>query len=541
MAPFVSKTKEEKPMRKRFQEMVFVSAIMSCICLGSIYFCTTWQMTIELIVSVITVCFLMSFVLSGQPNAKELNEDDGREAAMRPRPPKEMLYKKPVGFCFGSYKGKYVCKRIDTDGSILVQGSSGCGKSATIIQEYIINPQNTESNSLVLDLKHELVDKCVMPEDVYGPENPTGKSIILDPLDRHHGYGWDPFYRLNDKSTETEVLDVMDTIALSIIPPAKGDSQVWSLAAQQFLRGALAYFYKVEKLRTLPECIAAMKSAPIQEIVERILTGASTGGVIYATMISFKDMADETITSLNMTLSQRTVQYYTSPDLQWCLGANPRKCCPEDMLKHNIFLCLPESKLDQWGQLIFLVFNQYFTWAMDLPEKSEDPDRPYMACILDETVALLAGVGANIPKLAQMLRIGARGKGITMLICVQSIAGLEAAIGDKSEVKDMISNLTYKYILDSCDNETSEEIAGWIGEYRQRKVSVNGNGKNQKSTVSYGTESIVKNEELMKLVQTGEAILISSQYGYMRLKKEYVFKNKYFKKLLKNVQDAKRA
>lgn len=525
-------------MKKKLVENLVLSVLLSAI--GLIFVATKTK--IEISLQVIGVTFLVSFIatlfLEGNTSVKDLNSESGKEAAKRPRPPAKMMYKEPVGFCFGSYKGKYICKKVNEPGSILVHGSSGCGKSSTIIQGFLLNPKNQNCNSIILDLKHELVDKCVLPSDVYSPSNPNGKTIILDPLDRKNGYGWNPFYKLSDESTETEVLDVMDTVALSIIPGGKGDSQVWSLAAQQFLRGALAYFYHVEKIKTLPEIIGAIKSKSIAEIVEQILAGATPGGVIYSTMVNFSGMAAETITSVDMNLSQRITIFFTNPDLQWCLGSNPRKCSPEDMLKHNIFLCLPESKLDQWGQLVFLIFNQYLTWAMDLPEKSEDPDRPYMACILDETVALLAGVGANIPKLSQMLRIGARGKGVTMLVCCQSISGLEAAINDKAEVKDLISNLTYKYILDSCDNDTSEEIIGWCGKYMKRKVSGSGSGTQQKNTTSYDDDSIIEKEELMSLVQTGEAILVTSQYGYMRLKKVYVFKDKFFKKLLEKVKSS---
>lgn len=479
------------------------------------------------------------FLATESNSVKQKNLDNGRENAKRPSPPRQMTYKTPTGFCFGVWRGKYICKKVSDPGSILVHGSSGCGKSSTIIQSFLLNPRNENCNSLVLDLKHELATKCLAPEKIFSADNPHGKAIILDLLDRKQGFGWDPFYKLSDQSSETEVLDVMDTIALSIIPCAKGDSQVWSLAAQQFLRGALAYFFKVEKMTTLPDCIAAIKSTPVKDVVERILGGANPGGVIHSTMVTFQNMADETLTSIDMNLSQRITIFYTNPDLQWCLGANPRKCSPEDMLKHDIFLCIPESKLDQWGQLVFLIFNQFFTWAMDLPEKEEDPDRPYMACVLDETVALLAGVGANIPKLSQMLRIGARGKGITMLICCQSISGLEAAIGDKAEVKDLLSNLTYKFILDSCDNDTSEEIIGWCGKFLKKKTSVSGSGVQQKKTISYEDDSIVTKEELMSLVSTGEAILVSSQFGYMRLKKSYVFQDKFFKPLLTKVHDAK--
>ena len=470
---------------------------------------------------------------------KYLNDHDGREAAMYPKPPKDMLYDEPEGFCFGKYGTKYVCKRVDEPGSIMVAGGSGAGKSTTIIESFLLNPKNKKNcRALVLDLKHELADDCVLPEEIHGPLNPNGNTIILDPMDRKRGYGYDPFFLLDEISSESQIHETMQIVADALIPNIKGDSAVWSGAARQYLTGALTYFYYEKKIRTLPDIIEAMKAAPIADIVNMIIDSSMPGSLAYIDMISFKDQAPETITSTDMNLSQKIVQLRTNQDLCWCLGDCPRKCSPKDLITKNIYLCLPEDKLEEWGQIIFLIFAQAIKWLMSLPEKKYDPDRPHMAMILDETVALQAGVGAPIPGLAQCLRIGARGKGTTMLLCCQSISGLYASAG-KDETKDMISNLAYKYILESSDIESNKTFIELSGKYSSRKASSSGSGKNKKISYSYKEEDIVRNEDLIKLPKSGEVILLSGRAGYLRLKKCPVYKDKFFKKLLKQVKKSK--
>ncbi|MCR5684828.1 MAG: type IV secretory system conjugative DNA transfer family protein [Lachnospiraceae bacterium] len=464
---------------------------------------------------------------------------DGREQALHPKAPKDMLYAKPNGFVFGKEGKMYVCKRVDEPGSILVHGGSGSYKSSTIIQNFLIDPDNKRNcNSIVLDLKHELVDKCVFPNEVYGPDNPAGNIIILDPMDRKHGFGWDPLYGLSDESSDTEIHERMEVIAQCIIPIPKGDNAVWSLSSQQYLRGSMTYFYEYEGLRTLPDIIRTIKSANIKEITEMIVTTALPGSTAYTDIISFHDMADETITSVDMNLSQKIVQFITNPDLEWCLGTNPRKCSPPDMLERSIYLCLPEDKLQQWGQLVFLVFNQFLSWMMGLPEHEADSNRKRFSLILDETVALLAGVGAPMPLLSQCLRIGARGKGCTILICCQSISGLYEVMG-KDQTKDMVSNMSYKYILDSSDSDTSKEIIGWCGKYMRRKLSASGGGSTQKNTISYENDDLIREQDLMSLPQSGEVIVVSNRAGYLRLKKCLVFKDPYYKDLLDKVKQSK--
>lgn len=472
---------------------------------------------------------------------KERNETDpGLNKAKYPVPPKRMLYKQPEGFCFGKYKGKYICKRVDEPGSILVQGSSGSSKSTSTIQTFLLNPANKENcNCLVLDLKHELTDFCVGADEIYSLQNQTGKVIVLDPMDRQKGWGYDPFWQLNEESTETEVHEVMEMVADSIIPMAKGDSQVWDMSAKLYFRAGATYFYYYDKIGTLPAIIRELKSHTIPEIVEKVLAKAKPGDCCYVDMIGFKGMAEETYTSIDMNLSNRIVQFATSPDLVWCLESNPKKCNPADMLTKSIYLCVPENKLQKWSQLIFLVFNQYLTWMMSLPEKAEDPDRKYMAMILDETVALLAGIGAPMPLLTQCLRIGARGKGCTMLICCQSISGLYETMG-KEQTKDLVANCQYKYVLDSTDSETSTEIIGWCGKYMHRKISSAGYGSKRKETTAYQEEDIVDEQELLTLPSTGEAILITNQAGYMRLEKVLSYKEPFFKYLRETVNKSKK-
>ena len=527
-------------MSKWSSGIVIVPCCFGGILLGLHQLRPDMKMTSEtyLLIAGISIVMWLFMMLREAQDPRNMNRMDGREQAMRPPVPEEMLYKKPIGFCFGKWHGKYVCKRIDEPGSILVQGGSGSGKSASIIQGYLLNPENKRNGcSLVLDLKHELADKCVLLDEIYGPDTPNGNTIILDPTDRKKGYGWDPFFGLTEESTDAEVHERMEIIANCIIPIPKGDDAVWSLAAQQFLRGALTFFYE-EGLRTIPDIIRAIKSENIRDVIEKIVSTAMPGSTAYTDIINFYGMADETLYSCTMNMGIKTDQFITSSDLEWCLGSNPRKCSPVDMLERNIYLCLPEDKLQQWGQLVFLVFNQFLSWMMGLPEHEADPGRKWFSMILDETVALLAGVGAPMPLLSQCLRIGARGKGCTMLVCVQSIAGLYEVMG-KEQTRDMVSNMAYKYILDSSDTETSKTIIGWCGKYDKRKVSVSGRGSQQKTTFSFEQADILREQDLMALPQTEDIILVSNRAGYLRLQKCWVFKDTYFKKLLETVKQAK--
>lgn len=74
----------------------------------------------------------------------------------------------------------------------------------------------------------------------------------------------------------------------------------------------MTYFYREEGLRTLPDIIREIKSDNIKAITEKIVTTAIPGSTAYTDIISFHGMADETITSVDMNLSMKIVQFITS-------------------------------------------------------------------------------------------------------------------------------------------------------------------------------------------------------------------------------------
>ncbi len=77
---------------------------------------------------------------------KSLKPDDGgRKKYLHPDPPKDMLFDIPPygSVVFGShktgFKTYYICKPVQFEGAILVSGGSGCGKSTTIVEPYLLN------------------------------------------------------------------------------------------------------------------------------------------------------------------------------------------------------------------------------------------------------------------------------------------------------------------------------------------------------------------------------------------------------------------
>lgn len=458
--------------------------------------------------------------------------NSGINKAKFPTVNKKLLYDKPTGFCFGKYKGQYVCRTPDMQGGIMVCGGAGSGKTTCSILPFVLNNKET-MHSLIVDIKHEITDMTVVRDEGNAGYGDGGKTIIFDPLERTT-FGYDPFYNLKEDSTDGEIYECMQLIAISIIPPGTGDAAFWSDTARSMLIACLIYFYKYKKKRTLTEIIKMILGAPIKDTIQEIVTTAPPDSDEYRNSIDFYGMGDETLMSTFSNLAQKITVFVSDRDLAFCLGNNCKKFSPRSLLEHNVMLCIPEHKLEQYGQLVFLILNQFFLWSMQLPELAQEPERKQIGVIIDETVALLQGVGAKLTMLPQALRV-VRSKGVMIVVCVQSVSGLRCVMSEQ-ECSDLLSNMPYKLFFDATTPETQKAICSWSGTYQKRSESWSGSGKDRKRTISFSEEPIVKPEDLMTLAGSGEAILITSIGGYNRIQKAPVYQEKYFKQLLETVK-----
>lgn len=158
----------------------------------------------------------------------------GKEKAMYPPVPKQMLYKEPTGIVLGKYKGKYVCRDINADGHVFLIGGSGSGKSSCYVIPSLL--VNSTARIFAVDIKGELSYKSARCADEH--------VLIFNPQDRSK-YGYNPFFNLDEKSSSQKILEVMQTIVYSLIPmPAGLKDPFWKNSARNLFLGLLIYYYK---------------------------------------------------------------------------------------------------------------------------------------------------------------------------------------------------------------------------------------------------------------------------------------------------------
>lgn len=453
----------------------------------------------------------------------------GKEKHMYPAPPEQMLFKQPTGFTFGKYGRKYVCRPIEAPGNILILGGTGTGKSSALIIPYLLEQKKAGGcHNLIVDIKGELRDLTQMPGD---------GSIVVDPTDRR-SYGIDPFWGLTPDSSPQDIFEVCQLVAVSLIPAKDGKDAFWTTSAQQMLLGFLLYLYKYQDMRNLTDMLTYILSHPVEELAEEVLTTALPGSDEYMATIDFgANAAKDTVSGIFSNLKQTIFPLVSDKNVAYCLGNNPDKFRPDMILTGDVYLCIPQNKLEQYGRLVFLAINLFCLWALSLPQKIQDPDRPYLGVIIDETTALLSGLGTGIPLVVQMLRI-CRSLGIMMLIATQSLEGLRC-VYTKEQTDDLVSNCLYRVVLNATTPDSQKMISDWAGVYRRQNTTWNQQNGGRTTSVSYSEEKIVQPADLNTLGGTDDLILISAVGGYNRLKKVPYYREPYYREIYEDIKSKK--
>ena len=209
------------------------------------------------------------------------------------------------------------------------------------------------AHNFVIDLKGELRDLTMVPGD---------GSIVIDPTD-DDSWGIDPFYALDDSSSDTEIYKVMSTIAISLIPQMKGDNAFFSDQARELLKGCFVYFY-ARGYRTFTELLRQTLSQPIKQTIQEIIESADPGSPAYISVIDFAEIkspedgektpsieTSETVMNIFMNFKSKAAVLLADEDLARCLDKKDKAFYPELLLDHDVYFCVPKHRVAQYAQL----------------------------------------------------------------------------------------------------------------------------------------------------------------------------------------------
>ena len=468
-------------------------------------------------------CFILSLLpililnsgKSSKSNAK--TAWTGKESAMYPALPSNILYKNPQGVVLGRdiKTSKYVCKCLKEDGHVFVIGGSGSGKSSCLVIPTLVS--NPKTTVFAIDIKGELSFKSTR----YGND----KVLIFNPADRYK-CGYDPLYRLSEDCRDQEIFEVMQDISFSLIPmPASIKDPFWKNSARNLLTGLMIFYYKQGFIDFI-DIIDQILSKPVTESIQEVCKQSSNKTPEYRYIVQFSQMAEETLGGIVGEMNNHIVIFSNDQDIRYAFKDNGNKANPHKLEEgYSIYLSIREEKLSAYYDVIQLIINQ----VLGELERRAEGSPPIIVCIDELPRLLSSGKMEHLLDGARTLR----SRNVCLFLVTQSTEALMSAFTE-NEVADLISNCSYIVVLSATSSKTQKSVCSWCGKYMVKKRSWSNTGKGSKSSIAYDEKDIVSPSDLMTLKNTGEAIIITP-YGYGRVKKTPWYKDKTMRKKVEEV------
>lgn len=431
-----------------------------------------------------------------------------RGKAFEPQVPQELRLKYGTSAVFfgGADESCIVGLPEGADGHILIVGGSGSGKSTGIAMPTL---QTWRRPIVVTDIKGELsrhyrrllrrgmVDRpCI----VFNPENTS------EP-------GYDPFALLRDDSDSNLISNIWD-IVRALMPLKLQDPQpFWRESEQAVFAAALLHGFTHGL--SFSETICYILSQPLSEL----LISLKVNGDVRVRMLlgETAELKEETLACVDRGLRNALMILAIDPLISHALRGESETAnyfSWDAIRDFQIFLHIPEHKLEQWAGVINLMYAQLFHYLECRPEQGT------RGAEVNSRLLLMMDEFARFGRMEMITHALStlRSKQVNIALFVQSIAQIDQHYGSV-ERKVILDNCQYQAVLRVNDPETQRFFSDAMGTdlYCHHAVSKQLDTEMHKCGYSMQTsevcERIIQPHELATL----KDVLLLSPYGFARV------------------------
>lgn len=403
-------------------------------------------------------------------------------------------------------KGYCVGKRSDVEGNILTAGINGAGKSHVLVKSSL---RTWRDIIVALDIKGEL-SNCYM--------RLKRKGIVKRPyftFDPTNGGTHYDVYALLDRN-DPHFIQYVREIAYAIIPmPLNVREPYWIKMARDFLSGAIVYYF--ERGYDFIDTILLVQQTSVSNLCDEIM--ASNCALAKMLVSEISALKAEHKAAIGTDVKQHTMIFATDPDIQYALSKDEDGFGTfswGDIVMNedapNVFLCLDQSRLEQWSGVIRLMVTQLIRQIERRPDKHSPhgAETKPILLLLDE-FPLLGRMDVITEAMTTL-----RSKKVTLYIVIQSIAQLDAVYGSDVR-KILVDNCQYKAILNVTEPDTQEYLSRMIGTVPTAKVGVSQSFSPRMERLGLGVQAQEIREPLIHPHEfsTNNDIWLHTPYGFL--------------------------
>lgn len=381
---------------------------------------------------------------------------------------------------YGNSINSYIGIPKRSDGHLAVIGGSGSGKSSGIAKPTLKSYHNA---LCVIDIKgepskfyDELKTKGAVkrPYFVFNPANPKSPSYDV--------FGW------VKEDDPNNALANIKQIALALIPESNNNAdRFWTDCEREIMTAALYYYYKLGLNFT--EAVCMILSVPIFSLC---YTLNSCNDPLVKMIAGDTNMLDpKQLTSIGRGIRNYLSCFSDDPCISHAFrGDSEGALCFSwnDLDNYNIFLQIPEDRIENWSGPINILLTQLLQHLMRRPDiySPEGKNVVPVFMLLDEIARF--GKISLLSKAISTLR----SKNVVMCLMLQSTAQLDKYYGDIDR-RIILDNCSYKAILRAGDPDAQKYLSQIIGtelKVRFQSSESNDSTGEERSYTRQRTESI---------------------------------------------------
>ena len=355
-----------------------------------------------------------------------------------------------IGLPYNDSSDSYVGIPQDTDGHVVIIGGSGAGKSLGIAKPSL---KTYKGAVCAVDIKGELSDHYVK---LYDKELVARPYLIFDPSDPQSP-SYDIFGWIKADAKVNTVANIREIAHSLICEDPNISDKFWPDSEREVLTAALIYYYNLGLSFSEAACLISVSS--FSDLYHQISTSADRIAQMILGDIGL--LKPEQQAAIGRGIRNSLSCFATDP----CFGHAFRgevegaKCFSwADLEQYNIFLKIPEDRLDHWGSALNVMFTQLIHHLMRRPDKHTDDSRQMVPTLrlMDELASL--GKLEILPHAISTLR----SKNVTLCLIVQSLAQLDKVYGNYDR-RIILDNCSFKAVLGANDPDTQEYLSRMAG------------------------------------------------------------------------------
>jgi type IV secretion system protein VirD4 len=424
---------------------------------------------------------------------------------------------------FGEKPREWVTKPFEEDGMAAIFGGTGSGKSAGIVKPTLYRAGNTPF--VAIDIKGDLCREYNQQEHhrqtkVFSLRNEAGNSY--DPCD---------FIRNDDR--RNLIANIQELVNALFPMPIGIKDTFWIDGERTLMTAALLYHFGLEtddEKLTFPEMIGSIMNTPPPTLVKRIIKSNNKMAKVFINNYIVEYVDQETaeliykispdnekmLLNIGQGITNKLSIFASDPRVIDALTPNENSVKWEDLDTHNIFISVPEDRLEQYGSVVAMIITQLIRTLERRPEKhsSEGSKLKSVLLMLDE-----------FPRLGKMEVITSavstlRSKKVNICLVMQSLAQLDAIYGEKIR-RIILDNCSYKAILKVDDAESQKYFSDLTGTIPTVKKSRSTNYDTKNKETGYSESISINHEPLIRpheFAALKDIVLITSD-GVKRVEK----------------------